>query len=150
MRTFVALLVMFSLPLYLPVLPIPGLPGLLAGGLGGYVAGRPGRAALLAMLPVIVLTLAIVAVGFGIGLPLLGSAIAGVALLWLLVEQTTLLLGAVIGGAIAARNRDRAPVEAPPQGHRIIVERPADTTVPARRAPSTPERADRPARPEVL
>ncbi len=150
MRTFLALLVMFALPLLMPVLPIPGLPGLLAGGLGGYLAGRPGRAALLALLPPIVLAVLVAGLGFGVGLPLLGSAIAGIALIWLLAEHAALLLGAVIGGAVAVRNRDRARAEEPPPNAPISVARPTDAALPARRAPSTLERTDRPSPPEML
>lgn len=150
MRTFLALLVMFALPLLMPVLPIPGLPGLLAGGLGGYLAGRPGRAALLALLPPIVLAVLVAGLGFGVGLPLLGSAIAGIALIWLLAEHAALLVGAVVGGIVAERNGARARVEEPRPSARITVERPTDAALPTRRTPSTPERVDRPSRPELL
>ena len=128
MRTVLALLVMFALPLFIPVLPVPGLPGLLAGLLGGYLAGAAGRAALLALLPALVLAVVIATAGFGVGLPLLGSAIAGVALIWLAFENVALLFGAVLGGAIATV-RGRGPGRADAwtsSGPRVTAVDPAD------------------------
>ena len=103
MKTLFALLVMFALPLFMPILPIPGLPGLLAGLLGGYFAGRPGRAMQLALLPFVLLSVLIVGIGLGVGLPLVGGLIAGIALLWLAIEHVTLIVGAGIGGLLAVR-----------------------------------------------
>ncbi len=106
MRSILALVVMFLVPLVLPILPLPGLPGLAVGLLGGYIAGSAGRALLLAMLPFLVVTLAIGGLGFGTGLPLLGTALAGIALIWLVFEHLALVVGALIGGAIAAWRQD--------------------------------------------
>ena len=103
MKTLFALLVMFALPLFMPFVPIPGLPGLLAGLLGGYFAGRPGKAMQLALLPFVVISIVIVAVGLGVGLPLVGGLVAGIALLWLAIEHVTLIVGAGIGGMLASR-----------------------------------------------
>ena len=103
MKTLFALLVMFALPLFMPILPIPGLPGLQAGLLGGYFAGRPGRAMQLALLPFVLLSVLIVGIGLGVGLPLVGGLIAGIALLWLAIEHVTLIVGAGIGGQLAVR-----------------------------------------------
>jgi hypothetical protein len=110
MRTFFALVVMFMMPLFMPVLPVPGLPGLLAGLLGGYLVGRARRAMLLALLPCLVAGLVLLAVGLGVGLPLVGAALAGVALVWYAFENLTLVLGAALGGLLASR---RAQVERP-------------------------------------
>ena len=104
MKTLFALLVMFALPVFMPVLPIPGLPGLLAGLLGGYFAGRPGRAVQLALLPITVVVVLILLVGLGTGMPLVGGLIAGIALLWLAIEHVALFLGAWIGGFLAERS----------------------------------------------
>lgn len=123
MRMVLALLVMLSVPLFIPVLPVPGLPGLIAGGLGGYIAGAAARAALLALLPFVLVASAITLVGFGVGLPGFGSAIALIALLWLLAENVALLLGATIGGAVAASRARRTQFEGP------ALERPRVTVV---------------------
>ena len=104
MKTIRALLVMLSLPLFMPVLPLPGLPGLLAGLLGGYLAGRPGLAVQLALLPWLVLAVLIAGVGLGVGLPLVGGLVAGIALLWLAFENVALILGAWLGGILAVRS----------------------------------------------
>ena len=118
MQSLLALLIMFALPLFVPIVPIPGLPGLLAGLLGGYVAGRPGKAMQLALLPFVLLSVLIVAISLGVGLPLVGGLIAGLALLWLVLEHVTLVIGAGIGGLLAARSerarRATAPLPAPP------------------------------------
>ncbi len=106
MRSLLALVVMFLVPLVLPILPLPGLPGLAVGLLGGYIAGAAGRALLLAMLPFLVVTLAIGGISFGAGIPLLGTALAGIALIWLVFEHLALVVGALIGGAIAGWRRD--------------------------------------------
>jgi hypothetical protein len=111
MRTVAALLVMFLMPLFIPVLPVPGMPGLLAGFLGGYLAGSAGRAVLLALLPALLFAFALAAAGFGVGLPLIGAAIAGIALVWLAIEQVALLIGAFIGGAVAWRREGRYEVD---------------------------------------
>ena len=118
MKSLFALLVMFALPLFMPIVPIPGLPGLLAGLLGGYFAGRPGWAMQLALLPFALVALLIVAISFGVGLPLVGGLIAGIALLWLAIEHITLVIGAGIGGMLAARGerarRTATSLPAPP------------------------------------
>ena len=113
MKSLFALLVMFALPLFMPIVPLPGLPGLLAGLLGGYFAGRPGWAMQLALLPFALVALLIVAISFGVGLPLVGGLIAGLALVWLAIEHVTLIVGAGIGGLLAARG-ERACGEAAP------------------------------------
>ena len=133
MKTLLALLVMFALPLFMPIVPIPGLPGLLAGLLGGYFAGRPGKAVQLALLPFLVLSLLIVGVGLGVGLPLVGGLVAGIALLWLAIEHVTLLIGASIGGLLAARS-----------------ERSRQLAMPARVTQSPGAENVRVARPEIL
>ena len=139
MRTFLALLVMFAMPLFLPVLPVPGLSGLIAGGLGGYLAGAAGRAVLLALLPAFLLVAAILLFSFGVGVPWLGPIVAGVALIWLAIENVALLLGAAVGGAFAAWRRDHAPVEGQAlSGPGVTVERPTA-------APPPPAERGRPA-----
>ena len=123
MRSLLALLIMLLLPLFLFWLPVPGLAGLIAGGIGGYLAGRPIRAVLLAMLPFAAAAAVIMAValgaGFGTGLPLvgfIGSAIAGLAAVWLIAHHLALLLGAFFGGYLYLRNHGGAsPRLGPPQ-----------------------------------
>lgn len=119
MITFVAVLVMLLLPIILAWVPVPGLVGLVAGLIGGYLIGRPGKAFMYALLPFAILAGLIAAAGFGIGLlagPL--GAVAGGALtatlgafafFVLLVDNVALLLGAAVGGAWRQARR-REPV----------------------------------------
>jgi hypothetical protein len=116
--TFVAVMVMLLLPMILFWVPIPGLVGLVAGLIGGYLIGRPGRAFLYALLPFVILAVLLAATGFGLGL-LAGpaGAVAGGALtttlgafafLAMLVDHVALLLGAAVGGAWRQSRRAEA------------------------------------------
>jgi hypothetical protein len=123
--TVVAVLVMLILPIMFAWVPVPGLIGLIAGLIGGYLIGRPGRAFLYALLPFGIIAALIAAAGFGIGLlagpagAVAGGAITAVfgalAFFALLVDNLALLLGAAVGGAIRqARRRDSVAVPAAP------------------------------------
>jgi hypothetical protein len=125
--TFVAVLVMLALPIMFAWVPIPGLVGLLAGLLGGYLIGRPGKAFLSALLPFGIIAALIAATGFGIGLlagpagAVAGGAVTAVfgalAYFALMVDNLALLLGAAIGGAVRqARRRAAVAVPAAPAG----------------------------------
>jgi hypothetical protein len=111
-------MVMLLLPMILVWVPIPGLVGLVAGLIGGYLIGRPGRAFLYALLPFVILSGLLAAAGFGLGL-LAGpaGAVAGGALtttlgafafLALLADHIALLLGAAVGGAWRQSRRAEA------------------------------------------
>lgn len=96
----VAGLVMLALSLLLVWLPVVG--PLIAGGVGGRMAGSPGRGIALALLPAIVVGLVIVLVLGAFDLPVLG-AVAGVGVgLIVLVQDVPLLVGAAVGGATAS------------------------------------------------
>jgi hypothetical protein len=115
MRSFLGLLIMLVGPVFLFWLPVPGLAGLLAGLLGGYVVARPGRAVVLAILPFLlggfVIAAASLGLGAGTGLPIIGfigSAIAGLAAVWMIVHHLALILGALVGALLAGRNPGRS------------------------------------------
>jgi hypothetical protein len=120
--TFVAVMVMLFLPIVFAWVPVPGLVGLAAGLIGGYLIGRPGKAFLYALLPFAVLAGLIVAAGFGVGLlagplgalagGLLAAAVGAFAFIVLIVDSIALLLGAAIGGAY--RSRRETPLMAEP------------------------------------
>ncbi|HEX2325196.1 MAG TPA: hypothetical protein VHQ00_07330 [Chloroflexota bacterium] len=122
MITFVAVMVMLFLPIVFAWVPVPGLVGLAAGLIGGYLIGRPGKAFLYALLPFAVLAGLIVAAGFGVGLlagplgalagGLLAAAVGAFAFIVLIVDSIALLLGAAIGGAY--RSRRETPLMSEP------------------------------------
>ncbi|MGH8933083.1 MAG: hypothetical protein ACRDZO_21270 [Egibacteraceae bacterium] len=90
-------LVMLALSLALVWLPLLG--PLIAGFVGGRIVGRAGTAMLIALLPAIVLTVAIVALLALFDLPVVG-AVAGVGLfLAIAIQDIPLIIGAYAGGA---------------------------------------------------
>ena len=80
MRSFFAFLLLLFVPLALIWLPVPGLAALIGGFVGGYVAARPGRAFLLALLPVVIIDALALLITTGLGLPVIGAVVAGAAL----------------------------------------------------------------------
>jgi hypothetical protein len=125
--TVVAVLLMLALPIMFAWVPVPGLVGLVAGLLGGYLIGRPGKAFLYALLPFGIIAALIAAAGFGIGLlagpagAVAGGAVTAVfgaiAFFALMVDNIALLLGAAVGGAFRkARRTDAVAVPASPAG----------------------------------
>ena len=91
-------LLMLVLPFAFFWVPVPGLGGFLAGCIGGYLSGGPLRAVLSALVPFIILAGLIVAIGFRYEVPLLGSAVAGLAMIFLGIQDLVLLTGALVGG----------------------------------------------------
>lgn len=90
---------MLGLSLLLFWLPIAG--PLIAGGVGGRMAGTPGRGLLLALLPAVAVAILIVVVLGAFDLPVLGT-VAGLGVgLVVLVQDLPLLVGAALGGATA-------------------------------------------------
>jgi hypothetical protein len=80
---------------------LPAINGLIGGAVGGYKAGSASRALGAAVLPSIVVGLALWALFALFQAPLLGL-IGGIAVgLWALLSSLGLLIGAVIGGAMA-------------------------------------------------
>jgi hypothetical protein len=99
MRSFFAFLLLLFVPLVLlPVIPVPGVPALVGGLVGGYVAGRPGRAFFLAVLPVLIVAVLALLVATGVGLPIVGAILAGFALIFFVAHSVALLVGAILGG----------------------------------------------------
>lgn len=81
---------------------LPGLGTLIAGIVGGKMAGGVGRALLAAMLPGLVLGVALfVCATLLTGVPLIGILAGAGVLLLVLTQVGTLLLGALIGGLLA-------------------------------------------------
>lgn len=81
---------------------LPGLGSLIAGIVGGKMAGGVGRALLAAMLPGLVLGIGLFVFSTLLtGLPLIGILAGAGVLLLVLTQVGTLLLGALIGGLLA-------------------------------------------------
>lgn len=92
---------------------LPALNGLIGGGVGGYKAGSVGRGLAAAILPAIVVGAAIWALLALFNAPVLGF-ISGLAVgIWALISSIGLLIGALIGGAMAP-GRDDIIVRAGP------------------------------------
>lgn len=90
-------LVMLVLSLVLVWLPLLG--PLIAGFVGGRVVGRAGTSLLVALLPAIVLAVAVVGLLTVFDLPVLG-AVAGAGLfLAIAIQDIPLMIGAYVGGA---------------------------------------------------
>ena len=93
---------------------LPAINGLIGGGIGGYKAGSVGRGLGAAILPAVL-------VGAGIWIllalfnaPVIGF-ISGLAVgIWALISSIGLLIGAIIGGAIAPERDDIIVRAGPP------------------------------------
>lgn len=80
---------------------LPVLGPLIAGGVGGRMAGSAGRGVLLALLPAVATAAVIVLTLGAFDLPVLGTVAGlGVAIV-VLVQDLPLLVGAAVGGASA-------------------------------------------------
>jgi hypothetical protein len=86
---------------------IPAVNGLIGGAVGGYKAGSAARGLTAALLPSIIVGLAIWGILALFDAPVLGF-IGGLAVgVWALFSSLGLLVGAVAGGALApSRNLD--------------------------------------------
>ncbi len=81
---------------------LPGLGPLIAGIVGGKVAGGILRGFVAALLPGLLLAVALFAFGsLFTGLPVVGVIIAGGGILLYLIYIPVLLIGALIGGLLA-------------------------------------------------
>ena len=81
---------------------LPGFGPLIAGYVGGRMAGNVSAAFSAALLPMVVAGLGVFIAVTLIGLPFIG-AIAGTALaIYILVHEIALIAGAVIGGLLAS------------------------------------------------
>ena len=80
---------------------LPALNGLIGGAVGGYKAGSAGRGLTAAVLPSIVVGIALWALFALFDAPVIGF-LGGLAVgLFALISSIGLLIGAVIGGAVA-------------------------------------------------
>ncbi|MBV9599601.1 MAG: hypothetical protein JOZ87_22450 [Chloroflexi bacterium] len=107
MRSFFGFLLMLFVPLALAWVPVPGLGAGIGGLLGGYVVGRPGRAFVLALLPVFLVDALALVITTGLGLPMIGAVVAGAASIFFLIHSVALLAGAILGGLLG-QNRHAA------------------------------------------
>lgn len=81
---------------------LPALGPLIAGIVGGKVAGSVGRGLVAALFPGLLLALGLFFFGTVLtGLPMLGALIAGSSILLYLLYVPILLIGALIGGLLA-------------------------------------------------
>lgn len=81
---------------------LPALGPLIAGIVGGKVAGGVGRGLVAALFPGLLLALGLFFFGTVLtGLPMLGALIAGSSILLYLLYVPILLIGALIGGLLA-------------------------------------------------
>jgi len=95
----VSALWMLGISLVLFFLPV--INGLIGGVVGGYKAGSVGRALGAAILPAVAVGLILWVVFALFGAPIIGF-IGGLAVgLWALFASVGLLIGAIIGGALA-------------------------------------------------
>jgi hypothetical protein len=103
MGCLIRTLIMLVLPFALFWVTVPGLSGFLAGGVGGYLSGSPGRAVVNALVPFAVIAVLILVVGLHFGVPVIGSALAGIAIALLIVNNLAMLAGALVGGVLRER-----------------------------------------------
>jgi len=93
---------------------LPALNGLIGGGVGGYKAGSVGRGLGAAILPSLFVGGAIWVLLAILDAPVLGF-VSGLAVgIWALVSSIGLLIGALIGGAIAPERDDIIVRAGPP------------------------------------
>jgi hypothetical protein len=109
MRSFFAFILMLFVPLALIWLPVPGLAALIGGFVGGYVARRPGRAFMLALLPVLLIDVVALLAATGLGLPIVGAVVAGAALVLFIAHSVALIAGAIVGGFVGESRQVALP-----------------------------------------
>lgn len=97
---------------------LPALNGLIGGGVGGYKAGSVGRGLGAAILPSLFVGGAIWVLLAIFDAPVLGF-ISGLAIgIWALISSIGLLIGALIGGAMAPERDDIIVSAGPPSRKR--------------------------------
>lgn len=94
-----AILWMTVLSVLLSWLPVLG--PLVAGFVGGRKAGGVGKAILAAILPAIVLGILVFGLVAWLNMPFIGALLGGATTLVILVHAGTLLVGAIVGGALS-------------------------------------------------
>ncbi|MDB5969508.1 MAG: hypothetical protein JWQ90_1958 [Hydrocarboniphaga sp.] len=81
---------------------LPGIGSLIAGIVGGKIAGSVGRAFLASILPSLVLGVALLVLAqLLIGIPWLAALIALGTVMFAIIGAGTLVIGALIGGLLA-------------------------------------------------
>jgi hypothetical protein len=86
---------------------LPLINGLIGGLVGGYRVGSPGRAFLAAIIPAIIVAALLFLLLVVLDLPVLGFFGGLAAGVLILLADVGLLLGALIGGAVASTPYDR-------------------------------------------
>ena len=97
----VAMLVMVVVDLLL--FWAPGIGPIVAGALGGWIAGSPGTAFLAAILPAILVGLVLFLVLTYFELPVVGGLLGLGVTAYLVVSRVALVLSAVVAGFLTAR-----------------------------------------------
>jgi len=81
---------------------LPALGSLIAGIVGGKVAGGVGRGLLAVILPGLLIAMALLVFGTVLtGLPMFGMMAAGGTFMLVLIQVGPMLVGAIIGGLLA-------------------------------------------------
>ena len=96
-----AMLVMVVVDLLLFWAPVVG--PIVAGALGGWIAGSPGTAFLAAILPAILVGVLLFLAFTYLQLPVLGGLLGLGVIAYLLVSRIALILAAVVAGFLASR-----------------------------------------------
>jgi hypothetical protein len=90
---------MLGLHILLFWLPVVG--PFIAGLVGGRKAGSVGSAITAAILPAVGISALVFVIGAAFGLPLVSAAVGAILLVVLAVEFFPLIIGAIVGGALA-------------------------------------------------
>lgn len=100
-RTSLFVCALWMIGISLALFFLPAINGLVGGGVGGYKAGTVGRALGAAVLPAIIVGIAVWVLLALFNAPVIGF-ISGLAVgIWALLSSFGLVVGALIGGALA-------------------------------------------------
>ena len=89
-------MVVLSLALFF----VPGLNGLIAGLVGGYLVGSLGRALAAAVLPALIVAVGLWMLLAALGMPILGFFAGGAITVLIVLAEVGLFLGAAVGAIV--------------------------------------------------
>ena len=81
----------------------PGVGSIVAGALGGWIAGSAGTALAAAILPAVLVGIVLFLALTTFSLPMVGGLLGLGVTLYLIVSRVLLIVAAVVAGALAAR-----------------------------------------------
>jgi hypothetical protein len=81
----------------------PGIGSIVAGALGGWIAGSPGSALVAALLPAVLVGLLLFLALTYLSLPVVGGLLGLGVTVYLVASRILLIVSAVVAGALAAR-----------------------------------------------